>query len=156
MVAFERNASRPLMVERASLASAGIFSAKVKAKAKAIRVLLVEPDADYRVELGAQLWKRGFDVRGFDDAVTLLATPDAPGEADIIVAGWGMSGMSGLELSMRLRRLGIDTPMVLLAGRALAGRECLAVDPDTGKVVARTRGVEALAGHLRDMAKSAR
>ncbi len=149
MVAFERNASRPLMVEPASLASVGICSARTKA----LRVLLVEPDSEYRVDLGAQLWKRGFDVRGFDDAPTLLATPDAPGEADVIVAGWGMPGMSGLELSMRLQHLGIDTPVVLLAGRALSGRECLAVDPDTGKVVARARGVEALAGHLRHMAK---
>lgn len=62
--------------------------------------------------------------------------------------------MSGLELSSRLRRLGIDVPMVLLAGRVLAGRECLAVDPDTGKVAAKTRGVEALIGHLRSVIRT--
>ena len=150
MALVERNASRPAVEERASLASFAIGPRKTEA----IRLLLVEPDSDYRVELGARLLKRGFDVRGFDDAVSLLTTTDAAADADVIVAGWGMPGMSGLELSVRLRRLGIDVPVVLLAGRVLAGRECLAVDPDTGKVVAKTRGVEALAGHLREVANS--
>jgi len=99
--------------------------------------------------LSAELWKRGLVVRGFDDAPALLATPKALGDADVIVAGWGMPKMSGFDLSIRLRRMGIDVPVVLLAGRVLAGRECLAVDPDTGKVVAKTRGVEALVGHLK-------
>lgn len=149
MALIERGASRPAIEERASLASLVLGSRRTRA----IRLLLVEPDSDYRVELGAQLLKRGFDVRGFDDAVSLLTTADAAAEADVIVAGWGMPGMSGLELSVRLRRLDIDVPVILLAGRVLAGRECLAVDPDTGKVIAKTRGVEALAGHLREMAK---
>lgn len=149
MALIERNASRPAIEDCASLASLAIGARKTKA----IRLLLIEPDSDYRIELGAQLVKRGFDVRGFDDAVSLLTMPDAAAAADVIVAGWGMPGMSGLELSVRLRRLDVDIPVVLLAGRVLAGRECLAVDPDTGKVVAKTRGVEALAGHLREMAK---
>jgi DNA-binding response OmpR family regulator len=151
MALIERSASRPAIDERASLASFAIGSRKTRA----IRLVLVEPDSDYRVELGAQLLKRGFDVRGFDDAVSLLTTPDAAAEADVIVASWGMPGMSGLELSVRLRRLDIAIPVVLLAGRVLAGRECLSVDPDTGKVIAKTRGIEALAGHLRDMTKRA-
>lgn len=152
MTVIERNTAWPVTAEIASFASAPVRTGENKA----IRLLLVEPDADYRVALGAHLLKRGFDVRGFDDAVALLASSDAAHEADVIVTGWGMPGMSGLQLSIRLRRQGIDTPVVLLAGRALAGRECLAVDPDTGKVVARTRGVEALAGHLRQVVKAVR
>jgi CheY-like chemotaxis protein len=149
MTAIERNTAWPVTAEVASFASVPVRAAT----AKAIRLLLVEPDADYRVALGAQLVRRGFDVRGFDDAVSLLVSGAAADEADAIVTGWGMPGMSGVELSMRLRRLGVDTPVVLLAGRALAGRECMAVDPDSGKVAARTRGIEALAGYLRDMVK---
>ena len=156
MAVIERQAGRPAMVEPASLAAVGVCSVQPHA----IRVLLVEPDAAYRAELSAELWKRGLLVRGFDDAPALLATPEALGDADVIVAGWGMPKMSGFDLSIRLRRMGIDVPVVLLASRALAGRECLAVDPDTGKVVAKTRGVEALVGHLktvvRPLAKRAR
>lgn len=150
MAVIEKQASRPTMVEPASLASIGVCSGQ----GQAIRIVLVEPDAAYRADLAAQLWKRGLAVRGFDDAVALLTTPDALSDADVIVAGWGMPKMSGLELSSRLRRLGIDVPMILLAGRALAGRECLAVDPDTGKVTAKTRGVEALIGHLRSVVRT--
>ena len=150
MAVIERQTSRPAIVEPASLASVGVCSGQ----AKAFRVVLVEPDAAYRADLSAQLSKRGFAVRGFDDAIALLTDPDALDDADVIVASWGMPGMSGLELSNRLRRQGIAVPVVLLAGRVLAGRECLAVDPETGKVTAKTRGVEALVGHLQAVARS--
>ena len=145
MAVIEGQASRSAMVEPRSLASIGACSVQTHA----MRVLLVEPDAAYRAELSAQLWKRGLAVQGFDDVPSLLAKPKALDEADVIVASWGMPKMSGFELSVRLGRMGIDGPVVLLAGRVLAGRECLAVEPDTGKVVAKTRGVEALVGHLK-------
>ena len=150
MAVIERQASRSALVEPASLASVGVFSRQ----ARATCIVLVEPDPAYRADLSAQLWKRGFAVRGFDDAGALLATPDALDAADVIVAGWGMPRMSGLELSTRLRRQGMDVPVVLVAGRVLAGRECLVVDPDTGKVTAKTRGVEALVGHLWTVART--
>jgi DNA-binding response OmpR family regulator len=150
MAVIEKQASSPAMVEPASLTSVGVCSGQ----AQAMRIVLVEPDSDYRADLAAQLWKRGIAVRGFDDAVALLTTLDALDDADVIVASWGMPKMSGLELSSRLRRLGIEVPMVLLAGRAQSGRECLAVDPDTGKVAAKTRGVEALVGHLRSVIRT--
>jgi DNA-binding response OmpR family regulator len=149
MAVIERQASRTAVVEPASLASVGVCSNPTTA----FRIVLVEPDSAYRADLSAQLWKRGFAVRGFDDAVALLTAPDALDDADVIVASWGMPRMSGLELSSRLHRQGITVPVVLLAGRVLSGRECLAVDPDTGKVVAKTRGVEALVGHLQTVAK---
>ena len=149
MAVIERQASRPTIVEPASLSSVGGCSSE----AKAFCIALVEPDAAYRADLSAQLLKRGFAVRGFDDAVALLTEPDALDDADVIVAAWGMPGMSGLELSSRLHRHDIAVPVVLLAGRVLAGRECLAVDPQTGKVTAKTRGVEALVAHLRTVAR---
>jgi DNA-binding response OmpR family regulator len=149
MAVIERQASRQAIVEPASLGSVGVCSGE----AKAFCIVLVEPDGAYRADLSAQLSKRGFAVRGFDDAIALFTEFDALDDADVIVAAWGMPRMSGLELSNRLRRQDIAVPVVLLAGRVLAGRECLAVDPETGKVTAKTRGVEALVAHLQAVAR---
>lgn len=62
-MAVVEHASRPATIEPESLASVDIGSAR----AQAIRILLVEPDLTDRAELGAQLWRRGFAVQGFDD-----------------------------------------------------------------------------------------
>lgn len=53
MAVIEKQSSRPATVEPASLASVGVCSGQ----AHAMRIVLVEPDAAYRADLAAQLWK---------------------------------------------------------------------------------------------------
>jgi DNA-binding response OmpR family regulator len=137
-------------VERHAAHSAiAVLSPVRVSRVRAIRVLLVEPEKTYRETLIDELSRRGMAVRCVDGEPSLLGEPRFAVDADVIVAGWGMPKMSGLALWGRLRRHGVDVPLVLLAGRALQAGECLAFNPDAGKFIGKARGVEALARRLK-------
>ena len=121
-----------------------------------IRVLLVEPDKTGRETMIGELARRGIAVRCVDGAAALLAAPRAIDDADVIVAGWGLPKMSGLEMWGRLRRGGVDVPLLILAGPALCPDHCLAFEPDAGKLIGKARGVDALARRLKVLARGVR
>lgn len=123
---------------------------------QSIRVLLVEPEKTGRETLVGELGRRGIAVRCIDGPASLLGTPRRSFDADVIVAGWGMPKMSGLEMWGRLRRNGVDTPLVLLAGQASSPDDCLAFEPDAGKFIGKARGVDALARRLKILARGGR
>lgn len=121
-----------------------------------IRVLLVEPEKAGRETLVGELARRGIAVRCVDGPAALLASPRAAVDADVIVAGWGLPKMSGLEMWGRLRRNGVEVPLVLLVGQALSPDDCLAFEPDAGKFIGKSRGVDALARRLKVLAQGFR
>ena len=121
-----------------------------------IRVLLVEPEKTGREMLVGELARRGIVVRCIDGAAALLAPPRPVIDADVIVAGWGMPKMSGLEMWGRLRRNGVDVPLLLLAGPVMSLDHCLAFDPDAGRFVGKARGVDALVRRLKVLARDLR
>ncbi|MEW6268499.1 MAG: PAS domain S-box protein [Thermodesulfobacteriota bacterium] len=86
-------------------------------KLAAIRVYLVEDDADTREVVAVLLAQAGAEVTaasGARAAVELLvgATPD------VIVTDLGMPGEDGFWLAQRVRAAGIDVPIVALTGFA--------------------------------------
>ena len=143
-------------VEGHAARSAIAVPSPVRVGRVAIRVLLVEPEKIYRGTLIEELARRGIAVRCVDGEALLQGRSGAAVDADIIVAGWGMPKMSGLALWGRLRRRGVDVPLVILAGEALQAGECLAFNPDKGKFVSKARGVETLARHLKVLAEGFR
>ena len=138
------------------VAPAAVPSPFCVGQVQGIRVLLVEPEKTYRETLVDELSRRGIAVRCVDGEDALAGMSDGAVDADVILAGWGMPKMSSLEMWGRLRRAGVDIPLLLLAGRALSADDCLAFDPDAGRFMGRARGVEALARRLKVLVQASR
>jgi len=123
-------------------------------KTDPIRVLFVEDDEDYRQIVGDELSWHGFAVRSFVDGDSLLGSLDIAADADIIVLDWKLPKISGIDLLPRLRRHGVNLPVVFLTGHALVDHESKAFAEGAVDFIDKTRGVEVLARRLRLVAES--
>ena len=113
----------------------------------AIRVLLIEEGAVNRGFLANELSKQGgFAVQ---TVTSLAGTPDAVGDADVIVLHCDWAQISGIDLLGKLHQRGFNVPIVLLTGGALPAHECLALDKRPIDVVGKSRGSEVLAKRLK-------
>src|SRR5580704_6495594 len=91
----------------------------------AIRFLLIEEGAVNRGFLANELSKQGFAVQ---TVTSLAGTPDAVGEADVIVLRCDWTKVSSIELLDKLQRQTAGVPIVLLDGGASSAREDVALD----------------------------
>jgi two-component system, OmpR family, response regulator ChvI len=108
-----------------------------------IQVLVIEDDHYHRELLVNELSKRGFSGWGFADSASLLGALDAGVDADIIlVLDEGLSKTSGIDLLPRLRRHGVDLPVVFLTGRHLTTHENLTFDSGALDLIDKARGVD--------------
>ena len=114
-----------------------------------IRVLIVEDDENYREIVTSELEWHGFVVRSFADGDALIGSLDAVGEADIIALDWRLPIISGIDLLPRLRKLGVNLPVVFLTSHPLLANEQFAFEFGALDFVDKTRGVELLAKRLR-------
>src|SRR3981081_3358734 len=119
----------------------------------AIRVLLIDEDPIDRGFLTDVLSTQGFAVRRFNVA-SLLGAPDAARDADVIILHCDRPKRSGIELLVKLRRLGVNVPVVLLTGEALPSHECLALDKGAVDVIRKSRGSEVLGRRLKGAVKA--
>jgi CheY-like chemotaxis protein len=87
----------------------------------AIRVLLIEDGVIDRGFLADVLSTQGFAVHRFNVA-SLLGAPDAACDADVIILHCDRPRRSGIDLLVKLRRLGVNVPVVLLTGEAARHR----------------------------------
>src|SRR5882757_7268417 len=117
----------------------------------AIRVLLIEDGAIDRGFLANELSKQGFAVR---EIASLLGAPDAARDADVIILHCDRPKRSGIELLVKLRRLGVNVPVVLLTGEAPPSHECLALDKGAVDVICKSRGSEVLGRRLKGAVKA--
>lgn len=78
-------------------------------------IYVVDDDHDVRTSLCFLLETEGFDVRTFRNAAALLGSATRNG-ADCLVVDYKMADLDGLELSIRLRRLEVSTPIILITG----------------------------------------
>jgi DNA-binding response OmpR family regulator len=69
---------------------------------------------------GGELSDRGFVVRSFADAASLLDGLDIATGADIIVLDRGLPDVSGIDLLAQLRQSGMSLPVVFLLATLLA------------------------------------
>ena len=123
-------------------------------EADPIRVLIVEDDESYREIVSSELEWHGFAFRSFADGDELLGSLDAVGEADVIVLDWRLPTISGIDLLPRLRRRGVNLPVVFLTSHADPTYEKLAFERGALDFIDKTRGVEILASRLRLAVKS--
>ncbi|MBS0521728.1 MAG: response regulator transcription factor [Proteobacteria bacterium] len=120
-----------------------------------IRLILVDDDDDFREAVAAELTDLGFDVTSFADSTEMLAAASAGNiAADVIVLDWGLPSLAGIDLLPRLRREGIQLPVVFLTGRTSPSHENLAFDRGALDFVDKGRGVPILAKRLRLIVES--
>ena len=110
-----------------------------------VRVLIVDDDENYREIVSSELEWHGFAVHSFADGDALLGSLDAVGQADVIVLDWWLPTISGIDLLPRLRKLGVNLPVVFLTSHPVPANEQLAFERGALDFVDKTRGVEILA-----------
>ncbi|MBI2741655.1 MAG: response regulator [Rhodospirillales bacterium] len=79
-------------------------------------VLVVDDDAAVRAALKFALEVEGFRVRLYDGPEALLADPDLPKRACLVI-DYRMPGIDGIELVQRLRERHVKLPALLISGR---------------------------------------
>ncbi len=114
-----------------------------------IRLILVDDDDDFREAVSGELVDLGFSVESFADGASMLASVANGTNADIIVLDWGLPALSGIDLLPRLRREGIQLPVVFLTGRTSPNHEHLAFDRGALDFVDKARGVPILAKRIK-------
>ena len=121
-----------------------------------IRLIFVDDDDDYREAAAAELVELGFVVESFADGASMLASVADGVAADVIVLDWSLPTMSGIDLLPRLRREGIQLPVVFLTGRSSPSHENLAFDRGALDFVDKSRGVPILAKRIRVIVESSK
>ena len=79
-------------------------------------VLVVDDDAAVRAALKFALEVEGFRVQLYDSPEALLADPDLPQRACLVV-DYRMPGIDGIELVQRLRERQVALPALLISAR---------------------------------------
>jgi two-component system, OmpR family, response regulator ChvI len=119
----------------------------------AIHVLLIQNGVTDRGFLTDKLSKQGFAIRKI---ALLPGVPDGARDVDVIVLHCDRAKNSGIDLLVKLHRLGFNLPVVLLTGRALPSYECLAFDKGAVDVISKSRGSQVLARRLKCVVKASR
>lgn len=114
-----------------------------------VRIAFVEDDDDFREVASGELGDHGFDVAAFRDGTGLVEFLESAGDIEIIVLDWGLPRVSGIDLLPKLRRAGINLPVVFLTGHSEPNYEQLALDRGAIDFVDKSRGVPILARRLR-------
>jgi len=123
---------------------------------RAVKLVLVEDDQDFREAAAAELEDLGFEVECFADGAALLEAFSNGCSADVIVLDWNLPALTGIDLIPRLRRAGVLLPVVLLTGKSTPNLENLALDHGALDFVDKTRGLPILAKRIRLILESAK
>jgi two-component system, OmpR family, response regulator ChvI len=140
----------------ATLESAGPALFASVGKPDAIRVLLIDDDPIDGEFPTDELSKQSFAVRRFENGASLLGAPDATRDADVIVLHCDRPKVSSIDLLVKLRRQGVNIPVVLLIGEAPPSHECLALDKGAVDVICTSRGSDVLVRRLKGVVKASK
>jgi len=111
-------------------------------------VLLVAVDDLYRDSVLEALKASDFDVHGLPDGAALVASLDIAAKANVLLLDWTLPGLSGVELLLRLRKAGINVPVVFLTTRPKVDDEHAAFDNGAVDFIDKARGIEVLVKRL--------
>jgi len=141
-------------------------------KAELRRVVLVEGDQYYREVLTVELLRQGFVVHAFADGASLLGSLATALDADLAVLDWDLPTMPGIKLLAQLRQHGVNTPVVFLTGKVIAGNEhercllaprealnadeCMAFDQGAVDFISKSRDRQVLVRRLRSVVELAK
>jgi FixJ family two-component response regulator len=89
--------------------------AEIDPSSKKSMIYVVDDDHDVLGSLRFLLETEGFEVRTFRSGSALLGSPIRHG-ADCLVVDYKMAGIDGLELTERLRGLGVSAPIIMITG----------------------------------------
>lgn len=81
-----------------------------------MRILLVEDDPLIGTMVRLNLEHEGFEVRWHKNGEAALDAL-ALDKSDLMLLDIGLPGMNGIELAKRIRRLGVNTPILMLTAR---------------------------------------
>ncbi|GIW71961.1 MAG: hypothetical protein KatS3mg102_1503 [Planctomycetota bacterium] len=84
---------------------------------QALRVLVVDDEADVRAAMAAMVRKLGHHAAALASAEAALEHLERE-PADLVVSDYAMPGRTGLDLLRELRRRGLDIPFILVTGHA--------------------------------------
>ena len=79
-------------------------------------VAVIEDDQTARAALGRVLQAGGFEPALFDSAEAFISSPPTAALRCLIV-DVQLTGMSGLDLQMKLRSEGFDVPVIIVTGK---------------------------------------
>jgi two-component system, LuxR family, response regulator FixJ len=111
-------------------------------------VYVVDDDADVLGSLRFLLEAEGFTVRTFRSGRALLNAIRAPG-ADCLVIDYKMPDMNGIELAGRLRKLDIQSPVILITGYPDQGISARAARAGVRDVMLKPLLDDSLVKHIR-------
>jgi len=94
----------------------------VVAASRALRLLVVEDDAEVRSVVVGHLEAAGHAVTVEADAAAAIATLDGGATFDLALTDYAMPRMSGIELAAHMRRLRPNMPVLLITGFAEIGQ----------------------------------
>ena len=114
-----------------------------------MKVIAVDEDAQFRRMLSDELAEYGFDVTTFPDGAALLEAVSVASAADLIVLDWSLGGSSAIDLLPRLRRSGVEVPVVFVTGRPLMANEDRAFALGALDFIDKSRGMGILVRRLR-------
>ena len=89
-----------------------------------IRLLLVDDEADFRIELAGTLRRMGFEVRDVENGFRAIEEVRAK-DIDVVILGIGRAGMDGYETLKAIKSIDSTVEVIVLTGPAQSesGRE---------------------------------
>lgn len=91
-------------------------AAASKPTTRAARILLVDDEEDFRETLSLSLGDEGFGVTSFAGGAAALEHLASGEAADVILLGWRMPGINGIEVLREMRERGVTAPVVFVTG----------------------------------------
>ena len=119
------------------------------------RVLVVEDDDAVRMAVDRGLGVHGFDVSSVPDAESAI-TVVARRRPDVMIVDVGLPGMSGIELCNRLRKLDVDTPILILSARDQVGDRVAGLQAGADDYLVKPFSLDELAARLQALLRRAR
>ncbi len=119
-------------------------------------ILLALPDDEYRRSLSNYLRRQGFRVIEAGTAQAAVARAVTGDKLHVIVADDELPDLPGLDVLTRLRDLGVDTPIALMADAYSEVREEVALECGAAEFLCRSRRHSIIAKRLHLLAAGAK
>ena len=116
---------------------------------RSIHVLLVDDEPRLRTFLKEELELEGYQVNTAGDAACAWEQLDQPSLPELLVLDWNLPDGSGLELCQRMRKAGINLPVLMLTGHDDVSDRVLALDAGVDDYLVKPFSVEELLARLR-------
>jgi CheY-like chemotaxis protein len=120
----------------------------LKLEPKAVKILVVEDDAEMRSLLEETLREEGYQAIGAPDTLSAMITLFAEG-ADLIVTDWKMPAMDGLELLKCVKRYHPALGVVFVTAYAHPDLRRRALENGASSFLAKPFRRETLLDHIR-------